>query len=202
MKTKIFFDTEFTGLHQNTTLISIGLISECGKMFYAEFTDFDKSQVDDWIQENVVDALILPKYFSVMQQQGIVCHLGNAEYVREQIEIFLSQFDEIEMWSDCLAYDWMLFCQLWGHAFGIPKNIYYIPFDLCTLFYCHSVDPDISREEFASMVKSENGEPLFFSKDGFMLPAYKHNSLWDAQMIRACFNKLTTINYQPNNHTL
>jgi hypothetical protein len=33
-KTKIFFDTEFTGLHQNTTLISIGLISECGKNFY------------------------------------------------------------------------------------------------------------------------------------------------------------------------
>lgn len=25
---KIFFDTEFTGLHQETTLISIGLISE------------------------------------------------------------------------------------------------------------------------------------------------------------------------------
>jgi len=26
---KIFFDIEFTGLHRNTTLISIGLISEC-----------------------------------------------------------------------------------------------------------------------------------------------------------------------------
>jgi hypothetical protein len=39
-KTKIFFDTEFTGLHQGTTLISIGLISECGKTFYAEFTDY------------------------------------------------------------------------------------------------------------------------------------------------------------------
>ena len=38
-KTKIFFDTEFTGLHQNTTLISIGLVSECGKSFYAELVD-------------------------------------------------------------------------------------------------------------------------------------------------------------------
>ena len=26
---KIFFDTEFTGLHQNTTLVSIGLVL-CG----------------------------------------------------------------------------------------------------------------------------------------------------------------------------
>lgn len=28
---KIFFDTEFTGLHKDTTLISIGLISELGE---------------------------------------------------------------------------------------------------------------------------------------------------------------------------
>ena len=31
---KIFFDTEFTGLHKNTTLISIGLVSETGDEFY------------------------------------------------------------------------------------------------------------------------------------------------------------------------
>ena len=29
---KIFFDTEFTGLHKNTELISIGLIAENGHM--------------------------------------------------------------------------------------------------------------------------------------------------------------------------
>ena len=53
--TKIFFDTEFTGLHQRTTLISIGLIADLGlgkgtKSFYAELTDYDQSQVDEWIQ--------------------------------------------------------------------------------------------------------------------------------------------------------
>ena len=30
---KIFFDTEFTGLHKDTTIISIGMISENGKKF-------------------------------------------------------------------------------------------------------------------------------------------------------------------------
>ena len=39
--TKVFFDMEFTGLHKNTTLISIGLVSECGKKYYAEFNDYD-----------------------------------------------------------------------------------------------------------------------------------------------------------------
>lgn len=50
----LFFDTEFTGLHQNTTLISIGIVSECGKTFYAECLDFDESQVNEWIRENVL----------------------------------------------------------------------------------------------------------------------------------------------------
>jgi hypothetical protein len=40
--TKLFLDTEFTGLHQNTTLISIGLIADTGDTFYAELTDYDR----------------------------------------------------------------------------------------------------------------------------------------------------------------
>ena len=55
----LYFDTEFTGLHKNTTLISIGIISEDGKTFYAELNDYDKSQVDEWIQSNVIDNLYL-----------------------------------------------------------------------------------------------------------------------------------------------
>ena len=30
---KVYLDMEFTGLHQNTTLISIGMISEFGDTF-------------------------------------------------------------------------------------------------------------------------------------------------------------------------
>ena len=44
---KMFFDTEFTGLHQNTTLVSIGLVSDEGERFYAELTDYDDTQCDD-----------------------------------------------------------------------------------------------------------------------------------------------------------
>ena len=43
---KIYFDTEFTGLHKDTTLISIGLVSECGKTFYGECYDYDENQID------------------------------------------------------------------------------------------------------------------------------------------------------------
>ena len=41
---KIFFDTEFTGLHKDTTLISIGLIDKYGRTLYGEFSDYDESK--------------------------------------------------------------------------------------------------------------------------------------------------------------
>ena len=52
--TKLFFDTEFTGLHQNTTLISLGIVAESGQTFYAEFTDYDDFNCDEWIKKNVI----------------------------------------------------------------------------------------------------------------------------------------------------
>jgi hypothetical protein len=172
MKTKIFFDTEFTGLHQGTTLISIGLISECNKTFYAEFSDYDKTQVDDWIEENVINNLTLQgSPVDLPNDKRVV---GDTTLIRQNLIEWLEQFDEVEMWSDCLSYDWVLFCEIFGHAFNIPKNVYYIPFDTSTLFRVKGLDPDIDREEFVSC--EEKNE--------------KHNSLWDSKIIKLCYEKL------------
>lgn len=173
---KVFFDTEFTGLHQNTTLISIGLVSEDGKTFYAELTDYDKSQVDDWIRNNVIANTSYLKESGNMDIGSTSLysyyHVGASNTIRADLCDWLSQWDHVEMWSDCLSYDWVLFNQLFGHAFNIPKNVYYIPFDICTLMKMKGVDPDVSREEFAGI-------------DG-----KKHNALHDAKVIKACYEKL------------
>jgi len=176
-KTKIFFDTEFTGLHQNTTLISIGLIAETGQTFYAELTDYDKSQIDEWLQTNVINNLKFnnEKGTNIFWNEGVNTEFfGKTDLLKIYLTQWLSQFESIEIWSDCLSYDWVLFNQIFGHAFKIPKNVYYIPFDICTLFYEKGIDPDINREEFAGL------------SDG----SQKHNALWDAKVIRECFNKL------------
>jgi hypothetical protein len=178
-KTKIFFDTEFTGLHQNTTLISIGLISECGKTFYAEFADYDKSQVDEWLAENVLNKTIYLNGKTIAESNtGLLkyTHIGASPTIAADLRDWFSQFESVEMWSDCLSYDWVLFCQLFGHAFNIPKNVYYIPFDICTLFKIKGIDPDISREKFGC------GE--IYSE----MP--KHNALGDARVIKMCYEKL------------
>jgi hypothetical protein len=175
--TKIFFDTEFTGLIQDTSIISIGLISECGKTFYAEFVDYDKSLVNDWIKENVISNLILTGWnvdTHYFPHNNHVTACGTIDQIHIMLDHWLRQFECIEIWSDCLAYDWVLFCEIFGHAFNIPKNIYYIPFDIATVFKLKGIDPDVNREEFAGM----NNE------------AHKHNALWDAKVIMGCYNKL------------
>ena len=173
MKKQIFLDSEFTGLHQGTTLISTGLVTN-DNLFYAEFTDYDKSQVDEWLQENVIDKLIIP---DEVGKQQINHFKGDTPYIKERLETWLSQWDEIEIWSDCLSYDWVLFNQLFGHAFNIPENVYYIPFDICTLMKIKGVDPDINREEFVSDQK------VIWCKE-------KHNALYDAHIIKLCYEKL------------
>ena len=183
--TKVFFDTEFTGLHQNTTLISIGLVSECGKTFYAEFTDYDKKQVDNWIKDNVIANLTLGNYDIDKDYEPYAKNVkakGTKEHVEQALSHWLHQFEQVEIWSDCLSYDWVLFNQIWGHAFNIPENIYYIPFDICTLFKIKGIDPVISREEFAgNMIEVSTAEHWGTNP--------KHNALWDAYIIRECYRK-------------
>lgn len=178
--TKIFFDTEFTGLHQNTTLISIGLVAETGQTFYAEFTDYDDSQVDAWIMDNVIQKLWVDGAAICTDLKHLVLKNDKA-YIAEKLLEWFSQFDEVEIWSDCLSYDWVLFCQLFGHAFKIPSNIYYIPFDICTLFRDKGIDPDISREEFTSDITTIHGV------------GNKHNALYDAEVIKNCYRKLQSL---------
>jgi hypothetical protein len=180
--TKLFFDTEFTGLHKNTTLISIGIVSECGKSFYAELNDYDKDQIDDWIKNNVIKNLIIKK--SNIRDIENIKYKGDVDGLKKELEKWLKQFKKVEFWSDCLSYDWVLFNQIWGHAFNIPKNIYYIPFDISTLFKFRKIDPDISREEY---IENKIDDVLKYEKWG---NKPKHNALWDAYIIRECYNKL------------
>lgn len=197
---KIFFDTEFTGLHKDTTLISIGMVSEDGRTFYAELNDYDDSQINDWVRDNVISNLKFapPKEYAPGQweQEAYVSSKfdpdipltkaysvefrGNTETVAAELKMWLEQFDDtIELWSDCLAYDWVLFCNLFGNAFNLPSCVYYIPFDICTLFKMNNIDPDINREEYAYMIDTASRS---------MLP--KHNALWDACVIRVCYLRL------------
>lgn len=177
--TKIFLDTEFTGLTQDTTLISLALVSDDGREFYAEFTDYDKTQVNDWVSNNVISLLEL-KEDGVWLHASTLRAKGDKIVIKTELSKWFAQFEAVEIWADVLAYDWVLFCELFGGAFGIPENIFYAPFDLATAFRLKGViepqgkfDGDISRFEFAG-IGSER----------------QHHALEDARAEKICWEKL------------
>jgi len=188
---KIFFDLEFTGLHQNTTLISIGLVAEDGRQFYAESIDYDRGQVNQWLEDNVIAHLSLVSTTdsglpTMTSENGIQTIIGKNWQLARCLGDWLRQFDAVEMWSDVLAYDWMLFCELFeaeDTAERLPRNVYYIPFDIATVMKIKGVDPDVSREEFSGI---EN--------------LAKHNALDDARIIKACYEKLMGVGFEHADH--
>lgn len=177
--TRLFYDSEFTGLHQHTTLISLALVSEEGPEFYAEFSDYDREQCDGWIMRHVIAHTQLMQAMpdnTVRQDQLTVQCYGSTAFVREHLSQWLAQFKRIEIWADCLAYDWVLFCQLFGGALNLPENIDFMPYDLVTCFKLKQLDPDCQRSAYAQLEQS--------------LP---HNALSDARVVKACYQRLVQV---------
>lgn len=178
---KIFFDSEFTGLIQGTTLVSWGAISEDGDTFYATLNDYDHTLVDDFLRANVLPHLRLVEddesFGTIVKYSKGLRHDRsysiNRSQLRIEVEDWLSHFNQpIEMWGDCCAYDWVLFCDLWGCALDVPKWISYMPRDLVTLLNVMGYDPDVSRQEFSG------------------IKGILHNALADAVMIRECYKRV------------
>lgn len=175
----LFLDTEFTGLHQQADLISLALVSNDRTYFYAEFTDFDAKQLTDWHKENVLPYLILEQQQqSSLPPNGTFC-LGDRNTVKEQLIKWLEQWDAIEVWADVSAYDWVFFCELFGGALHIPKQIHFIVRDLATFFQIKGVDTNIDR--FAFAYGESHSSPV-------LLP--QHNALSDAWAGLECYRRL------------
>jgi len=177
---ELFFDTEFTGLHKDTTLISLGIISENDDKFYAEFNDYNKSQVDDWIQKNVIDKLWwknkqmkdLPEYY----------YYGSKKFVLEGLKKWLSKFgnEEILFVSDVCHYDFVLLIDLFGSALDLPKNI-------CPA--CYDINNDIIDYFNKDAHKAFNANREKLADIKIKSEVFKHNALWDAEVIKEIYYK-------------
>ena len=87
--------------------------------------------------------------------------------------------NSVEIWADVLAWDWVLFCELFGGGLGLPQQIHYIPRDLSTLLVLKGIDPDTSREELGKM-----------EYDYPQLKLSKHHALYDALLEKSVFENV------------
>ncbi len=180
---QLFLDTEFTGLHQQAQLISLALYHSEETYFYAEFSGIDTTSLNDWVQGHVIPKLNYRQQDHFYENRGgITCMKDTAANIAAALQVWLQQFELAEIWADVLAYDWVLFCELFGGALNLPSNLFYAPFDLATALYLKGkikpagqYDGDISRYTLAGMDTTR-----------------QHHALEDCRAEKACYQKLIT----------
>ncbi|HUM51395.1 MAG TPA: 3'-5' exoribonuclease [Chitinophagales bacterium] len=177
---RIFLDTEFTGLQQNTSLVSLALVAESGEEFYAEFTDYNNDQITVWLKEYVLSQLFIKDNKSANLNNIQI--KGNKEVIKSALINWFQQFpkqkNSIQIWADCYAWDWVLFCELFGGAFNIPQNIHYMTMDLATYLFSKNIAVDTER---IKLLPDD-----YKDKDNLK----QHNALFDARVELAVFNAL------------
>ena len=184
---KLFFDTEFTGLHKGTTLVSIGIVAENGKRFYAEFSDYDESQCDNWIKENVLKHTILAGNDALAAKLGedgnTTVILGSKVDIRYELGEWLKQSDSVQFVSDVSHYDFVLLINIFGTAFDLPGNV---------SAACHDINQDIARYYGISEKEAfdKNREDIVSELCGQQIEGEKHNSLYDAEVIKVIYSEI------------
>ncbi|ONI79223.1 hypothetical protein ALI144C_25665 [Actinosynnema sp. ALI-1.44] len=111
---RYFYDTEFIEDGVTIDLVSIGVVAEDGREFYAVSTEFDPAKAGQWVRENVLDKLPAPADKAWRSRQQI----------REDLMAFLSPRGEsVELWAWFAAYDHVALAQLWGAMPALPRQL-------------------------------------------------------------------------------
>ena len=103
---KYWMDTEFIERPYTIDLISIGLVAEDGREFYAESSEVDWTKASHWTLETVRPQLAgtgMPR-----------------EYIGYAIREFIHADKHPVFWGYFPAYDWVAFCWLFGGMNDLP----------------------------------------------------------------------------------
>ena len=182
----LFFDCEFTGLRKDTTLISLGIVADNGKKFYAEFTDYDEKQCDDWIKKNVIGHLILGHENIVTTKNGDFFIRDNRKGIRRALLSWIRRDVVLQFVSDVCHYDFVLLIDLLtngGTALDLPLNISAV---------CHDINSDIARHYGISDKKAfyKSREEIVSELCVHEITGRKHNSLYDAEVIKEIWEEI------------
>ncbi|AWB85106.1 polyadenylate-specific 3'-exoribonuclease AS [Corynebacterium liangguodongii] len=111
---RYFYDTEFLEDGVTIELVSIGIVTEDGREYYAVSTEFDPAKANRWVRENVLDKLPSP---SAPQWR-------RKDVIRGGVFDFLTHGDSRpELWAWVGAYDHVVLAQLWGDMSELPREL-------------------------------------------------------------------------------
>jgi hypothetical protein len=119
---RYWFDTEFIerGSEYPIELLSIGIVAEDGREFYAEAKWTPLSHANDWVVARVLPYLDRKDHSQEVHEN---CPLMSRTDMAQAIKIFCDpQYGKPEFWAYYADYDWVVFCQLFGTMMDLPEG--------------------------------------------------------------------------------
>lgn len=123
---RFWFDTEFIEDGVTIDLISIGIVAEDGREYYAVSSEFDEQKASPWVWENVLSQ-IPPLDVEARKSRAQIRHellrfIGTVEPDAFHGFWGVSGDKSPEIWAYCGAYDWVVLCQLFGTMMDLPDG--------------------------------------------------------------------------------
>jgi hypothetical protein len=142
---KYFLDTEFIEGFRKPLfgkrshfidLISIGIVAEDGRTYYAISNEYNYNDADDWVKENVIIPMYTQEISGDRRNHIDAEHFHKCipngksnKQIAEEIkhfcnpELFLHNTaePELEFYGYYADYDWVLLCSLFGRMIDLPK---------------------------------------------------------------------------------
>lgn len=178
---KYFFDTEFIEDGQTIDLISIGIVAEDGREFYAESLDADLSRANEWVKTNVIAHLWSQqpnkRSANIWSRDGGAGGLLSRKQIAGEIHRFCNpdRHGKPEFWAYYADYDWVALCQLFGRMIDLPDG---------WPMYCRDLKQEADRIQ--EWIRVFNSAPEY----KLMLPKQaegEHHALADARWNREVY---------------
>ncbi len=132
---RYFYDCEFIEDGKTIDLISIGMVCEDGREYYAQSVEFDAEKASPWVQEHVLrDLPRCPccghKCNHEDQPTGKcrsqACMWRTRERIKQEVKAFIDidkyTYGKPELWGYYSAYDHVAFAQLFGTMMDLPPG--------------------------------------------------------------------------------
>ncbi|OFT88479.1 polyadenylate-specific 3'-exoribonuclease AS [Corynebacterium auriscanis] len=120
---KYFYDTEFIEDGQTIDLVSIGVVAEDGREFYAVSTEFDESKAGDWVRHHVLPLLPHRTDSAWMDRATLRAKLFEFLVPNYEPGRKIRGHERPELWAWVGAYDHVALAQLWGDMTKLPREL-------------------------------------------------------------------------------
>jgi hypothetical protein len=111
VRLRYYLDTEFIEDGQTIELISLGIVCDDGREYYAEVDEVPWEKADQWVLDNVKPHLM-----------GGEC-IRSRQQIAEDVVRFVSQGKgQPQFWGYYADYDWVVLCRLYGRMIDLPSG--------------------------------------------------------------------------------